>query len=208
MSSMVSFVNCASLQVMSICDETHLLPISDTHKSIEDLDSSDSDDDVEVVSNLDTQENELVDMSAYLRISSSEESDDNSDDPFALTPVIGSTCSRSDCKHEDYPVDSFGGAGDPVTVSSSLSSLPPTLAVDDTAVANASGTPKRKRGQWSVVEKLKVLNAYESSNSKHRTAVQQGCTTGQIRQWEKKRGELIVLATIKRVNNSSSHSLN
>ena len=39
---------------MSISDDTHLLPISDTHKSIEESDSSDSDDDVEVVSNLDT----------------------------------------------------------------------------------------------------------------------------------------------------------
>jgi hypothetical protein len=147
-------------------------------------------------------------MSAYLRIGSSDESDDdNNDDPFASTVVIGSTCSRSDSENEDHPIDSFGGASDSVTVSSSLS-LPPILAVDDTTVSNASGTPKRKRRQWSVVEKLKVLNAYESSNSKHRTAVEQGCTTAQIRQWEKKRGELIVLATIKKGKNSSSHSSN
>jgi hypothetical protein len=192
---------------MSISDESHLLPISDTHKSIEDFDSSDSDDDVEVVSNLDTQENELVDMSAYLRIGSSDESDDNNDDPFASTLVIGSTCSRSDSENEDHPIDTFGGAGDSVTVSSSLS-LPPTLAVDDTAVANASGTPKCKRRQWSVVEKLKVLNAYESSNSKHRTAVEQGCITAQTRQWEKKRGELIILATIKKGKNPSSDPSN
>ena len=192
---------------MSISDETHLLPTSDTHKSIEDFDNSDSDDDVEVVSNLDTQENELVDMSAYLRIGSSEESDDNNDHPLASTLVIGSTCSRSDSENEDNPIDSLGGASDLVTVSSSLS-LSPTLAVDDTTVATASGTPKRKRRQWSVVEKLKVLNAYESSNSKHRTAVQQGCTTAQIRQWEKKRGELVVLATMKKGKNSSSHSSN
>ena len=183
---------------MSINDEAHLLPISNTHKSIEDFDSSDSDDDVEVVSNLDTQENELVDMSAYLRIGSSEESDDNHDDPSASTLMIGSTCSRSDSENEDHHIDSFGGASDSVTVSSSLS-LPPTLAVDDTTVANASGTQKRKRRQWSVVEKLKVLNAYESSNSKHRSAVEQGCTTAQIRQWEKKRGELIILATIRMI---------
>ena len=108
---------------MSISDEIHLLPISDTHKSIEDFDSSDSDDDVEVVSNLDTQENELVDMSAYLRIGSSEESDDNNDDPFPSTLMIGSTCSRSDSQNEGYPVNSLRGAGYSATVSPSLSLL-------------------------------------------------------------------------------------
>ena len=51
--------------------ETHLLLISDTHKSIEESDSSNSADHVEVVVfNLDIQENELVDMSADLRIDS------------------------------------------------------------------------------------------------------------------------------------------
>ena len=192
---------------MSISDETHLLSIRETNKSIEDFDSSDSDDDVEVVSNLDTQENELVDMSAYLRIGSSAESDDNHDDPSASTLMIGSTCSRSDSENEDHPIDSLDGEVDSATVSSSLS-LPPTLAPDGTTVSNTSGTPKRKRRQWSVAEKLKVLNAYESSNSKHRTAIEQGCRTAQIRQWKKKRGELVILGTVKNGKTSSSHSSN
>ena len=108
---------------MSISDETHLLPISDTHKSIEAFDSSESDDDVEVVSNLDTQENELVDLSAYLRIGSSEESDDNNDDPFPSTLMIGSTCSRSDSQNEGYPVNSLRRTGYSATVNSPSLSL-------------------------------------------------------------------------------------
>ena len=120
------------------------MSISNAHKPIEDFDSSDSDDDVEVVSNLDTQENELVDMSAYLRIGSSEESDGSKDDPFASTLMIGSTCSRDDSENEDHPIDSFGGAGNSVILSSSLSQ-PLTLAADDTTVANTSEMPKRKR---------------------------------------------------------------
>ena len=94
---------------MSTSDQTHLRPISDTHKSIEELDSSGSDDDVEVVSTLETPENELVDMSAYLRIGSSKESDDNNDDPLASTLMIGSTCSGSKNEHEWHPVNNFGG---------------------------------------------------------------------------------------------------
>ena len=91
------------------------MSISDTPKSIEEFDISDSNDDVEVVSDIDSQENELVDMSAYLRIGSSEKTDDNNDDPSASTVMIGGTCCRSDFENEDYPVDSSAEAGDSVT---------------------------------------------------------------------------------------------
>ena len=105
---------------MSITDATHLLPISDTHKSIEGFDSSDSDDDVELVSNFDTQDNELVDMNAYLRIGSSEELDVDNDDPFPSILIIGSICSDSENESEGHPVNSFDRAGYSATVSPSL----------------------------------------------------------------------------------------
>ena len=41
---------------MSVSDETHLLSLRNTRKSIENFDNSDYDDDVEVVFNLDTEE--------------------------------------------------------------------------------------------------------------------------------------------------------
>ena len=60
-------------------------------------------------------------MSAYLRIGSSGESDDNNDDPSASTLMIGSTCSHPTSENEHHPIDSCGGAGGSVTVSPSLS---------------------------------------------------------------------------------------
>lgn len=120
---------------MSISGEIHLLSVSDIHNSIQKLDGSNSDDDVKVVSDFDTQEDELVDMSTYLKIDSSGESDANNEDPSAPTLTIGSTCSESDSENEDRLVHRSIGSGDQVPASASFS-LRPTPPTDDTSVAS------------------------------------------------------------------------
>jgi hypothetical protein len=59
-----------------------------------------------VLSNLDTEENDLIDRSTYLRIDSSEESDNNNDDLSTSALAIGSAWSGSDSENDDDPVDS------------------------------------------------------------------------------------------------------
>jgi hypothetical protein len=61
---------------------------------------------VEVTSNVDAEENDVTDMSTYLRIDSSEESYNDNEDPSKSPLAIGSACSRSDSKNDDDPVDS------------------------------------------------------------------------------------------------------
>ena len=102
----LSLVNASKALVMSISEEIHLLPLNDRHNSIEESDCSDSDGDVEVASDFGTEENDLIDMSTYLRIDSSEQSDTNNDDPSTSVPTIRSACSRSDSENDDYPVHS------------------------------------------------------------------------------------------------------
>ena len=90
----------------AVGEQIHLLSLNDTHKLIEEPDCSDSDDDMEVASNLDTEENDLIHMSTYSRIDSSGASDNNNHTPFTSTRKIGSAFSRSDSKNDDNPADS------------------------------------------------------------------------------------------------------
>jgi len=61
----------------------------------------------------------------------------------------------------------------------------PSVVPDTGATTNnqIEGTPKRKRRQWSVGEKLDAIARFKSNQSKHRTAVESGCTTAQLRKW-------------------------
>ena len=186
--------------VMSIRQEIHLLPLNDTYKSVEESDCSDSEDDVEVASTFDTEENDLIDMSAYLNIDSSEESDDNGDNPSTSALALESASSGCDSENDENPAAGACVSASDMTVSSTLSPST-TLATNNAILTNTSVTPKRKRRQWSVAEKLRVLMAYESSKSKHRTAIEHGCTTAQIRKWERSKVEMTNLIKSKKGKN-------
>ena len=72
---------------MSISEEIHLLALSDRHTSFEASDGSDSDGDVEMASNFDTEENDLVGISTNFRIDWSEESVTNNGDPSCYSLI-------------------------------------------------------------------------------------------------------------------------
>ena len=57
---------------------------------------------------------------------------------------------------------------------------------------------KRKRHQWSIVEKLNAISTFKSNGSKHRTAVEHGCTTAHLRQWLKCENELLNIVKSKK----------
>ena len=103
--STLSFVNSAKRTIISISAEIHLLPLNDIPKSTDEFDCSDSDDDVEVTSNVEAEENGLTDMSTYLSTDSSESYTDN-EDPSKSPLPIGSACSGSDSENDDTLVDS------------------------------------------------------------------------------------------------------
>ena len=100
---------------MSISDEAHLLSISGTRKPTEEAASSDYDDGIEVVSHLETQENELVDIGLHYRTDSS---------AYTLC---------SDSEYEDSPVYGSGGASNSVNAFLFLAP-PPAPATDDRTV--------------------------------------------------------------------------
>ena len=107
--------------IISIGAEIHLLLLNDIHKSTDEFDCSDSDDDVEVTSNVEAEENDLTDMSTYLSIDSSELYTDN-EDPSKSPLATGSACSWSDSENDDTLVDSTCPSVHCMTVSSAHSS--------------------------------------------------------------------------------------
>jgi hypothetical protein len=119
--------------------------LNESNDSSEESDYSDvDDDDVEVASNVDEQENELINMSAYLRIGSTEESDGGSDDESLSTVALGNTYLESDSDSEGDSIDNSAVPGGSITASSPLS-LSTTLASSTSISASAIVTPKRKR---------------------------------------------------------------
>ena len=74
-----------------------------------------------VTSNVDTEEDALIDMSTCLRIDSSEESYNAKKDPSESPLAIGSACSRSYSENDDTPVDSTSPSAHSMTVSSAYS---------------------------------------------------------------------------------------
>ncbi|CAF3235604.1 unnamed protein product, partial [Rotaria sp. Silwood2] len=59
-------------------------------------------------------------------------------------------------------------------------------------------TLKRKRRQWSIVEKVNAINTFKSNGSKHRTAVEHGCITAQLQKWLKCENELLTIVKSKK----------
>lgn len=118
---------------MSISAEVHLLPLNDIHKSNDEFDCSDSgdDDNVGVTSNVDIEEDALIDMSTCLRIDLPEESYDDNDNLSKSPLAIGSACSGSDSENEDNPVDSTSPSAHCMTVASARLSFS-TVATNNT----------------------------------------------------------------------------
>ena len=117
----LSFVNSTKVIIISVSAEIHLLPLNNIHKSVDEFVCSDSDDDMEVTSNADTEENDLIDMSTYLRIDSSDESYNNKRDPSKSPLKIGSACYKSDSENDENPVDSTWSSAHCTAVSSAHS---------------------------------------------------------------------------------------
>ncbi|CAF4975793.1 unnamed protein product [Rotaria sp. Silwood1] len=186
---------------MSMNDgEVHLLPLIDNN----DLDSSSSesedDDSIEVLSNVDEEENKIIDITKYLTFSSNDESeiDNNANDIILIdnhvvqccntndriqSSALDGTCldSGSDVSDDDVNENHLSNE---CTTNSTSYSLP--VATDVNGFNNdTKKTSKHKPRQWSIIEKLNPINTFKSNGSKHRTTVKHGCTTAQLRKWFK-----------------------
>ncbi|CAF1455168.1 unnamed protein product [Rotaria sp. Silwood1] len=186
---------------MSMNDgEVHLLPLIDNN----DFDSSSSetedDDSIEVLSNVDEEENKIIDMTKYSTFSSDDESeiDNNANDIILIdnhvvqccntndriqSSALDGTCldSGSDVSDDDVNENHLSNE---CTTNSTSYSLP--VATDVNGFNNdTKKTSKHKPRQRSIVEKLNAINTFKSNGSKHRTAVKHGCTTAQLRKWLK-----------------------
>lgn len=171
---------------MSMNDgELHLLPFMDNNDFNNSSSESEDDESVEVVSNVDEEENQIVDMTKYLTFSSDDESeiDDNVND---ITHNDTGLDSDSDIPDDDV-IENH--ASNECTTNSTSSSLIVAANVSDSNT-NINKTSKRKRRQWSIAEKLNAIKAFKSNGSKRRTAIEHGCTTAQLRKWVKCENEL------------------
>jgi hypothetical protein len=186
-------------------DNIHLLPL-DNYNDFENSSSESEDNDsIEIVSNVDEEENDIVDVTKQLAFSSDDESDfDGDGNNCSSLDGIVSHCSLLDdvCfksnidASDDDPVEYS-----PLNVSVPSSSSHSQLVVPDTVASSNNKietTSKRKRRQWSVAEKLSALATFKLNQSKHRTAVEHGCTTAQLRKWVKDEVKLINISKEKK----------
>lgn len=164
--------------------EEHLAPLPRLPNHLSE-DESDLDEDscVEITSNVDETEIELMKWTDYLQINSSGDDDnsddnDNDDDGSSLSTNLVPYSSSESSDNE----------------STTRSSQGPGASINHSPIT----TGKRKRRQWSVAEKLHAIAHFEKTNSKHQTAKYIGCATKQLRTWIKNKPNLIELSSRKK----------
>jgi hypothetical protein len=160
--------------------DEHLVPIIGVNDDVI-SDESDLDDScVEISSVVDENESELIEWTTYLQLNSS--SDNDSGDRLT------STRSASLVQYSPSEDSSDNESAAHTTQSSSKV----TLASPSTIVK------KRKRQQWTVSDKLRAVDYFETTNNKHQTAKYMGCATKQVRMWIKNKNELLDMSSRKK----------
>jgi hypothetical protein len=145
--------------------------------------SSEADSDIEITSTFDEQENELIRIDNLCL-----HADGSSDDDI---PILN---------HSTIPNDPVAQSLEDNEISVLDVSMENPSAITSCRDSGASGTPsqKRKRRAWSVREKLRAIEYYEKSKSKHSTAKAMGCTRFQLSEWLERKEELKNLQPMKR----------
>jgi hypothetical protein len=175
----------------SFCLSIPLAIDSSDSSSLSDEDSSD----IEITSTFDEQENELVRIDDLCL-----NSDDSSDDDI---PILNNSTIPND-------PDAQSVEDDEISVLDVSIGNPSDMISSRDSEANDTPSSKRKRRAWSISEKLRAIENYEQSNSKHSTAKATGCTRFQLSEWLNKKSELKNLQSLKRgkpvIDRSSSFS--
>lgn len=201
-------------------DDIHLLPIDGYHAFKHSSDESDDDVLIEVVSNIDEQENDIVDMAQCLAFSSDDElQNDHIVDHFLRSPndknnlksirdandhevehnFVNNSCSLSGDNMESSS-DEETFEINPANVSLPFSSSQVSSSKNTLVLSNSVEVKKdlkQKRRRWSIEEKLRIINIFESNKNKLKTATEFGCTTAQLRSWLSINQKLINLSKEK-----------
>ena len=150
---------------------------SDDSSSLDDEDS-----DLEVTSIFDEEDSELIRMGDGLHLVS-----DDSDDEL---PILNHSTLSNGVHDQSSGDDEIADPDVSIQDSSPIGSI---------CENETSGTPsqKRKRRAWSIREKLRAIENYEKSHSKHLTAKAMGCTRFQLSEWVKRRDDLKNLQSSK-----------
>lgn len=170
--------------------EEHLIPLRcGCANSTSDESSSDDDSCVEVCSNIDESEMELIEWTNYLQRDSADDcaSDHESQSVEPLTLVDYSSSE-----------DSSDNEGNSHYSHENTSAI--FCHKDPTSTSSSSTGIKRKRRQWTTNEKLHAIKCFEKNNNKNQTAKQIGCATKQLRSWIKKKKELLELSSQRKGN--------
>ncbi|CAF2057137.1 unnamed protein product, partial [Rotaria magnacalcarata] len=188
--------------------EEHLLSMpSFNANSI--LEESDSDDEscVEVTSDIDENENELVEWTKYLQLNSDSDADQPST-PSATLVGYSSSEASSDNENSLESTDEQATASDkhninfkpisPSTVTKKRKRRQWTIEEKLHPISPSTVTKKRKRHQWTIEENLPAVACFEKNDNKHKTAQQVGCATKQLRMWIQNKNELLSLSSRKK----------
>lgn len=181
------------------------------------IDSGDDQDSIEVVSNYDEEENDLIDTTKDLVFTSDDDSNIESDSDVDGKPIsdhggeganIRST-SNNIVNHHAAPIDKEIHSSPKDTSTRSKydeanASHPSIQSISSKTQHNNISTChknlkdlKRKRRCWSVAEKLEVLQQLKSNQNKRGTASSNNCSPAQIRKWLKNENKLLAILKSK-----------
>ena len=191
------------------------------------IDSDDDQDSIEVVSNYDEEENDLIDMTKDLVFTSDDDSNIESDSDFDGKPIndhggegdrgvryggeganIRST-SNNIVNHHAAPIDKEIHSTPKDTSTRSKydeanASHPSIQSISSKTQHNNISTChknlkdlKRKRRCWSVAEKLEVLQQLKSNQNKRGTASSNNCSPAQLRKWLENENKLVAILKSK-----------
>jgi hypothetical protein len=172
--------------VFTMNTDCHLYTLSET-ESDDNNDTSSDESDLEVISTVDETDHIAVSIMDHFNINDDEE-DKCNDEAINLQQLDLALNSSNTELDED--VDDQNAA---VVPTDQLSLLTSSSAVTNSV--GQSPSCKRKRRQWSAVEKLRALDMMEKAGgNKRRTSEKISCSRYQLSQWKKQKEDLILLS--------------
>ena len=168
--------------------DEHLAPIIGVDKdSI--TDESDLDDScVEIASVVDENESELIKWTTYLQLNSSSDDDSGT----GLTSTQSASLVQYSSSEESSDNECASQLPNEPASQASHNNSKVTIASPSTIVK------KRKRQQWTVSDKLRAVDYFETTNNKHQTAKYMGCATKQVRMWVTNKKDLLDMSSRKK----------
>ena len=170
-------------------NNTYSMPLVDY------IDSDNDQDSIEVVSNYDEKDNDLIETTRNLMFTSDDDSDVDSDLDFDGKPINTSGGEDANIRSTNTIIDNHHAA--PIDKETHSSSKAQHSNISN--VRKNTKDLKRKRRCWSVEKKLEILQELKSNQNKRGTASSNDCSPAQLRKWLLNENKLVAILKLKKM---------